>query len=215
MSTVGAAVRMWRTKQSERRATIASDSPLTDIPKYASEIEQQAFSRIKQWKNSFALKLNNVLGERFQEMVAKKEEESSRKKKPKVLNVPMNLSGQEIGQLRNKILLELKQKSAGGGSHETLADNDVLLPPSLPIPRVKFPRKASSDQNPADLRAQMMKELSRRVSSVLNEEKATHYYRPSSLVPVSTKSSPNIKMLCTYPTELVINYWILIVFMTC
>ena len=62
---------------------------------------------------------------------------------------------------------------------------------------------------------QMMKELSRRVSSVLNEEKATHYYRPSSLVPVSTKSSPNIKMLCTYPTELVINYWILIVFMTC
>ena len=115
MKTVGAAVRMWRTKQSERRATIASDSPLTDIPKYASEIEQQAFSRIKQWKNSFALKLNNVLGERFQEMVAKKEEESSQKKKPKVLNVPMNLSDQEIGQLRNKILLELKQKSAGGG----------------------------------------------------------------------------------------------------
>ena len=113
MSTVGAAVRMWRTKQSERRATIASDSPLTDIPNYASEIEQQAFSRIKQWKNSFALKLNNVLGERFQEMVAKKEEESSRKKKPKVLNVPMNLSDQEIGQLRNKILLELKQKLMG------------------------------------------------------------------------------------------------------
>ena len=62
MTTVGAAVRMWRTKQSERRATIASDSPLTDIPKYASEIEQQAFSRIKQLKNSFALTLNNVLG---------------------------------------------------------------------------------------------------------------------------------------------------------
>ena len=193
MKTVGAAVRMWRTKQSERRATIASDSPLTDIPKYASEIEQQAFSRIKQWKNSFALKLNNVLGERFQEMVAKKEEESWRKKKPKVLNVPMNLSDQEIGQLRNKILLELKQKSAGGGSHEALADNDVLLPPTLPIPRVKFPRKASIDQNPADLRAQMTKELSRRVSSVLDDEEATHCYRPSSLVPISTKSSLRAK----------------------
>ena len=192
MSTVGAAVRMWRTKQSERRATIASDSPLTDIPKYASEIEQQAFSRIKQWKNSFALKLNNVLGERFQEMVAKKEEESWRKK-PKVLNVPMNLSDQEIGKLRNKILLELKQKSAGGGSHEALADNDVLLPPTLPIPRVKFPGKASSDQNPADLRAQTMKELSRRVSSVLDDEEATHCYRPSSLVPISTKSSLQAK----------------------
>ena len=113
MSTVGAAVRRWRTKQSERRATIASDSPLNDIPKYASEIEQQAFSRIKQWKNSFALKLNNVLGERFQEMLSKKEEESLGKKKPKVLNAPMNLSGQEIGQLRNKILLELKQNSMG------------------------------------------------------------------------------------------------------
>ena len=147
--------------------------------------------------------------------MAKKKEESSRKKKPKVLNVPINLSDQEIGQLRNKILLGLKQELIGGGSHEALADNDVLLPPTLLIPRVKFPRKASSDQNPADLRAQMMKELSRRVSSVLNEEKATHCYRPSSLVPVSTKSSPNIKMLCTYPTELVINYWILIVFMTC
>ena len=139
MKTVGAAVRMWRTKQSERRATIASDSPLTDIPKYASEIEQQAFSRIKQWKNSFALKLNNVLGERFQEMVAKKEEESWRKKKPKVLNVPMNLSDQEIGQLRNKILLELKQKSTGGGSHEALADNDVPLPAN---PRVKISKKS-------------------------------------------------------------------------
>ena len=46
-------------------------------------------------------------------MVAKKKEESSRKKKPKVLDVPMNLSDQEIGQLRNKILLELKQKLMG------------------------------------------------------------------------------------------------------
>ena len=183
MSTVGAAVRMWRTKQSERRATIASDSPLTDIPKYASEIEQQAFSRIKQWKNSFALKLNNVLGERFQEMVAKKEEESWRKKKPKVLNVPMNLSGQEIGQLRNKILLELKQKSTGGGSHEALAGNDVHLPPMLPIPRVKFPRKASSHRDPAD---QMMKELSRRVSSVWSV--IDHH-----LLLISTKSSPRAK----------------------
>ena len=49
MTTVGAAVRMWRTKQSERRATIASESLLTGIPR----------------ENSFALKLNNVLGERF------------------------------------------------------------------------------------------------------------------------------------------------------
>ena len=73
-------------------------------------------------------------------------------------------------RLRNKILLDLKQELIGGGSHEALADNDVLLPPTLPNPRVEFPRKASSDQNPADLRAQMMKELSRRVSSVLTDE---------------------------------------------
>ena len=98
--------------------------------------------------------------------MAKKKEESSRKKKPKVLNVPINLSDQEIGQLRNKILLGLKQELIGGGSNEALADNDVLLPPTLPNPRVEFPRKASSDQNPADLKAQMMKELSRRVSSI-------------------------------------------------
>ena len=102
--------------------------------------------------------------------MAKKKEESSRKKKPKVLNVPINLSDQEIGQLRNKILLGLKQELIGGGSNEALADNDVLLPPTLSNPRVEFPRKASSDQNPTDLKAQMMKELSRRVSSVLTDE---------------------------------------------
>ena len=84
--------------------------------------------------------------------MAKKKEESSRKKKPKVLNVPINLSDQEIGQLRNKILLGLKQELIGGGSNEALADNDVLLPPTLPNPRVEFPRKASSDQNPADFK---------------------------------------------------------------
>lgn len=87
----------------------------------------------------------------------------------------------------------IEAKINGGGSHEALADNDVLLPPTLPIPRVKFPRKASIDQNPADLRAQMTKELSRRVSSVLDDEEATHCYRPSSLVPISTKSSLRAK----------------------
>ena len=35
----------------------------------------------------------------------------------------------------------------------------------------------------------MTKELSRRISSVLDDEEATHCYRPSSLVPISTKSS--------------------------
>ena len=39
----------------------------------------------------------------------------------------------------------------------------------------------------------MMKELSRRVSSVLNDEEVTDCYRPSSLVPVSTKSSLRAK----------------------
>ena len=38
-----------------------------------------------------------------------------------------------------------------------------------------------------------MKELSRRVSSVLNDEEVTDCYRPSSLVPVSTKSSLRAK----------------------
>ena len=39
----------------------------------------------------------------------------------------------------------------------------------------------------------MTKELSRRVSSVLDDEEATHCYRPSSLVPISTKSSLRAK----------------------
>ena len=39
----------------------------------------------------------------------------------------------------------------------------------------------------------MMKELSRRVSSVLDNEEATYCYRPSSLVPISTKRSLRAK----------------------
>ena len=183
MTTVEAAVKLWKKKGRRRRATLASVSPLTDSPKYASEIEQQAFRKIKKWKDSFALKLNNVLGERFQEMVAKRDEELVRKKKPKVLNVPMNLSEKEMGQLKNNLLLELKRKSVRSNDNEDV----VPSPPTLPIPRVKFPRRASSDQTPADLRAQMMKELSRRVSVAGDDEDALHCYKPSSLVPGLSK----------------------------
>lgn len=194
MSTVEAAVKLWKTKETGRRVTLASVSPLTDCPKYASEIEQQAFRRIKKWKDSFALKLNNVLGERFQEMAAKREEELNRKKRPKVLNVPMNLSEKEMGQLRNKMLLELKRKSIGSGSSEALVNNDAPLPPSHPIPRIKFPRRASGNLNPADLRSQMMKELSGRVSScVPDDEEAFHCYKPSSLVPGLSRTSLETK----------------------
>lgn len=193
-TTVEAAVKLWKTKEAGRRATVASMSPLTDMPKYASEIEQQAFRKIKKWKDSFALKLNNVLGERFQEMAAKREEELARKKKPKVLNVPMNLSDKEMGQLRNNLLLELKRKSSGGAAHDvSLANEYVPPPPPLPIPRVKFPRRASSNQNPADLRAQMMKELSSRVSCVVSDEEELHCYKPSSLVPDLAKTSLQTK----------------------
>lgn len=126
-------------------------------------------------------------------MAAKRDEELTRKKKPKVLKVPMNLSDKEMGQLRNKMLLELKRKSAGSDDHEDLANDHVPSPPPLPIPRVKFPRRASSDQNPADLRAQMMKELSRRVSCAGDDEEALHCYKPSSLVPDLSRTSLQTK----------------------
>ena len=186
-------MKLWKKKDSGRRATLASVSPLTDSPKYASEIEQQAFRKIKKWKDSFALKLNNVLGERFQEMAAKRDEELARKKKPKVLKVPMNLSDKEMGQLKNNLLLELKGKSLENQkkSHEDLAQVPPPLP--LPIPRVKFPRRASSDQKPADLRAQMMKELNRRVSLAGDDEDTLHCYKPSSLVPDLSKTLPQTK----------------------
>ncbi|XP_020627138.1 uncharacterized protein LOC110064425 isoform X4 [Orbicella faveolata] len=190
-TTVEGAVKLWKKKEPGRRATLASVSPLTDSPKYASEIEQQAFRKIKKWKDSFALKLNNVLGERFQEMAAKRDEELARKKKPKVLKVPMNLSDKEMGQLKNNLLLELKRKSVGSDDHEDLAR--VPPPSPLPIPRVKFPRRASSDQKPADLRVQMMEELSRRVSFAGDNEDALHCYKPSSLVPDLLKTLPQTK----------------------
>ena len=162
---------------------------MSDCPKYASEIEQQAFRKIKKWKDSFAFKLNNVLGERFQEMAAKREEESNQKKKPKVFKVPMNLSDKEMGQLKNNLLLELKRKSIGDGDNDSLPKDNLPCPPPPPIPRVRFPRRPSADQDPVDLRAQMMKELGRRVSCVPDDEETFHCYKPSSLVPDLSKTS--------------------------
>lgn len=136
------------------------------------------------------MKLNNVLGERFQEMAAKREEEQNRNRTPKVLKVPMNLNDEEMGRLKNNLLLELKRKSIG--DNYRVGDNLPLPVPSS-IPRVKFPRRASSDQDPVNLRAQMIKELSRRVSRVPDEEEAFHCYKPSSLVPELSKVSLQVK----------------------
>ena len=192
--TVEAAVRLWKNKQSGRRATLATVSPLSDCRKYASEIEQQAFQKIKKWKDNFALKLNNVLGERYQEMAAKQEEEINRKKKPKILKVPMNLSDKEMGQLRNNLLLELKRKSIADADSAGLpSDSFSCPPPTAPIPRIKFPRRPSANQNPADLRAQMMKELNRRVSCTQDDDEALHCYKPSALVPELSKTSLQVK----------------------
>lgn len=194
--TVEATVRLWKTKQSERRATVASTSPLSDFPKYASEIEQQAFRKIKKWKYDFALKLDNVLGERLQEIIAKREEELNRSKKPRVLKVPMNLSDKEMGQLRNNLLLELKSKSFGDNNiAEVTGDRfQCSSPPSPPpIPRIKRPRKASFDQDPADLRVQMINELNRLVSCIPKKENIFNCYKPSSLLPNSSKASLHVK----------------------
>ena len=194
--TVEATVRLWKTRQSERRATVASKSPLSDFPKYASEIEQQAFRKIKKWKYDFALKLNNVLGERFQEVIAKREKELNRSKKPRVLKVPMNLSDKEMGQLRTNLLLELKSKSFGDQNiAEVTGDRfQCSFPPSPPpIPRIKRPRKAIFDQDPADLRVQMINELNRRVSCIPNKENIFSCYKPSSLLPNSSKVSLHVK----------------------
>lgn len=191
--TVEAAVRLWQAKESRRRTTLASGSPLTDCSKYASEIEQHAFRKIKKWKDTFALKLNNVLGERFQEIASKREEEINRNKKPKLLKVPMNLSDKEMGQLKNNLLLELKRKSIAVDGRTSLPTDVSSSPPPPPIPRVKFPKKPPSEHNPADLRAQMMKELSRRVSCVPNDDEALHCYKPSAIVPGMSTTSVQVK----------------------
>lgn len=122
-------------------------------------------------------------------MAAKREEESNQKKKPKVFKVPMNLSDKEMGQLKNNLLLELKRKSIGDGDNDSLPKDNLPCPPPPPIPRVRFPRRPSADQDPVDLRAQMMKELGRRVSCVPDDEETFHCYKPSSLVPDLSKTS--------------------------
>lgn len=124
-------------------------------------------------------------------MAAKRDEELAGKKKPKVVQVSTNLSDKEMGQLKNNLVLELKRKSVGNANHEDL--DYASSPRQLPIPRVKFSRTASSDQKPEDLRAQMMKELSRRVSFVGDNEESLHCYKPSSLVPELSKTSLQTK----------------------
>ena len=120
-------------------------------------------------------------------MVSKREEEIHRNKKPKVLKVPMNLSDKEMGQLRNNLVMELKRKSIGGGVFD---EQPINIPPaSLPIPRIKYPKTSPSEQNPKDLKAQMMKELTRRVSCVVNEDESLHCCTPSSLIPEISKTS--------------------------
>lgn len=53
-------------------------------------------------------------------MVVKRDEELVCKKKLKVLNVLMNLSDKEMGQLKSNLFLELKKKLVGSNDYEDL-----------------------------------------------------------------------------------------------
>ena len=177
-------VNLWKAKDVGRRATLASVSPLTDSPKYASEIEQEAFRKIKKWKAGFALKLDKVLGRRFEEKADNRDElKPKAQKKPKVFKVPMHLSEEELRQMKSNVILELKRKSIVPGEHGELNGSAVPPPPPPPIPRVRFPKKPPADQTPGNLRAQMLKELSSRVSAVFDSEESASCVKPTAVVP--------------------------------
>ena len=49
----------------KRRATIATETPVKELsPHYATKLEKQAFSKIKEWKEGFAIRLDEVLKQR-------------------------------------------------------------------------------------------------------------------------------------------------------
>lgn len=99
----------WTSKQSPRlgmrRVTLATASPAREVQSYATEIERQAFNKISQWKTDFAVKLEDVLSKGIERKTEEKPQ------KPVVVNVPMDLTDNEIRGLKGDLLSELRRKS--------------------------------------------------------------------------------------------------------
>ncbi|XP_078347751.1 uncharacterized protein LOC144632872 isoform X1 [Oculina patagonica] len=52
-------------KTKQRRVTIATENPVSELsPHYATKLEKEAFKKIKQWKEGFAVRLDQVLKQR-------------------------------------------------------------------------------------------------------------------------------------------------------
>jgi len=52
-------------KTKQRRITIATEHPVNELsPHYATKLEKEAFKRIKEWKEGFAIRLDQVLKQR-------------------------------------------------------------------------------------------------------------------------------------------------------
>ena len=141
-----------RLRNASRRKTLATLSPLNECPKYASELEKEAFSKIRDWKAEFALKLDNVLGQKNQQI-----EKAKGKRTARVINVPMGLSRDELNSIHSNMLGELRRKSLSGA---LLTDQKEHTPKQhLKIPTVPFPKRPSDDISPQDLQSALIKEL--------------------------------------------------------
>jgi hypothetical protein len=110
-----------------RRSTLATASPTREPQSYATDIERQAFNKISQWKTDFVVKLEDVLNKG----IDRKTDEKETQQKSIVVNVPMDLTNDELKNLKGDMLAELSRTS----------DNDELKKSLLPQ------RMISADDN--------------------------------------------------------------------
>ena len=101
-----------RITDKKRRATLTSISPVIDSPKCATEIEQEAFDKIKQWQSNFASKLETILSQQRSRVDRQQTETLSKKRRATETDIPTGLDDDQIRQMRRKLIAEeLRRKS--------------------------------------------------------------------------------------------------------
>lgn len=102
----------------KRRLTLPLASPLRKTQTdYATKMEREAFDKISQWKTKFASKLEDILRKGADQET---EEKNKQVKKSIVLDIPLNLSQEQLQNLKKNMINELKQKSSQGDVKEIL-----------------------------------------------------------------------------------------------
>ncbi|KAK3733254.1 hypothetical protein QZH41_011097, partial [Actinostola sp. cb2023] len=154
--------KFWKDKMSShgcmRRTTLATASPLREVHDYATQIERDAFLKISKWKTHFASKLEDVLGK------VSHPDGKDEQARPVVVDVPMRLSNEELGNLKGNMMTELRRKSDTGEVKDSL--NHIK-------PNAAKSSSAKLRSDPKDLEGEVVDEIKRLSVSDLNDDQET------------------------------------------